>query len=146
MYIDTSYIIKTYIEEDGSDEVINLLEGQTELMSSSVASVEFNSTMARKRNQGDINESTYNSACERFLNDVSEGIWSLIDLDRRMVEKSNVVLSSITDTKMIRALDAVHLSTASILGCIEIYSNDAHLLALAPRWGLRGINVIKLGN
>ena len=38
----------------------------------------------------------------------------------------------------VRAGDATHLATASDLGKDEIWSNDRHLLAAAPHFGLIG--------
>lgn len=39
--------------------------------------------------------------------------------------------------------DASYLSTAAEHGFAEIYSNDTHLLAAAPLFALRGVNVIR---
>lgn len=40
-----------------------------------------------------------------------------------------------------RAADALHLASASAHGFREIYSNDRHVLASAPLFGLRGKTV-----
>ena len=74
-----------------------------------------------------------------FRQDVREGAWTLLPVtsetlrdveDRlRRLRKSDVFL---------RAGDAIHLSSARQAGFRVIWTNDRHLLAAAPRFGLRG--------
>jgi len=52
------------------------------------------------------------------------------------------VFASAPSTTYLRAADALYLATAAEHGFTEIYSNDKHLLAAAPLFGLVGVNAI----
>lgn len=59
-----------------------------------------------------------------------------------LVRQACVVVEGLSGSVFIRSADALHLACAKEQGFAEIYSNDRHLLAAAPHFGLTGKNVI----
>lgn len=67
-----------------------------------------------------------------------------LPLERRVFERVEHFYLADPGSSFLRAADAIHLACAADQGFTEIYSNDRHLLAAAPLFGLRGVNVIPL--
>ena len=74
--------------------------------------------------------------------DESQHLWTWLTLSEFIM--SSVVDSFRTrpDRVFVRTADAVHLVTAKTNGFSDIYSQDTHLLAAAPEFGLEGKNII----
>jgi predicted nucleic acid-binding protein len=109
LYLDTSALVKFYVEEPGSRAVRALLERAQVVSTSRVAYVEMRAGLARKLRQGELREKEYKhilSAFEKdwkdyFVIEVSE---SVANLGGELVEKHPL-----------RALDALHLASALFL-------------------------------
>jgi len=73
-----------------------------------------------------------------FLEDVRNGVWSLIPVTNALLHRVEVMIRSFAPATHIRAGDAIHLTSAMESGFDEIWTNDRHLLAAARAVGLRG--------
>jgi len=118
IYFDTSYIIKCYLAEPGSPDVLELAQNTSGLASCILGRIEFFSGLHRhlreKRNH--MTNTLAKMACNHF--------------------------SHLPSDQFLRSFDAIHLTCASEQGFPEIYSNDKHLLTAAPLFNLAGKNVI----
>jgi predicted nucleic acid-binding protein len=74
--------------------------------------------------------------------DAATGNLQFLPLADAVFDRLETVYSSATADIYLRAADAIHLATAAENGFAEIYSNDKHLLAAAPLFGIQGVNVI----
>jgi len=109
LYLDTSALVKLYVEERGSQAVRALLERAQVVSTSRVAYVEMRAGLARKLRQGELREKEYKYILSEFEKDwkdyfvieVSEGV---ANLGGELVEKHPL-----------RALDALHLASALFL-------------------------------
>jgi predicted nucleic acid-binding protein len=109
LYLDTSALVKLYVEEPGSRAVRALLERAQVVSTSRVAYVEMRAGLARKLHQGELREKEYKRIISDFEKDwkncfvieVSEGV---AKLGSELVEKHPL-----------RALDALHLASALFL-------------------------------
>ncbi len=68
-YFDTSALIKKYVKEKGTDEVIKRWNGSKMLVVSSVAYAEFFSAMNRKMREGVLLKKELKSAIQNFKSD-----------------------------------------------------------------------------
>ena len=60
----------------------------------------------------------------------------------RLINDACATLTRLPPTGFLRAADALHLACAADAGLKAIYSHDRQLLAAAPHFGLRGIDLI----
>ena len=79
----------------------------------------------------------------QFSEDVASTAIVLLPLTDPILERVETVFANAPATTYLRSADALHLATAAEHGFTEIHSNDKHLLAAAPLFGLRGVNIIQ---
>lgn len=142
-YYDANYLLRLQIKEAGSTEVQAHAATLSEIHTALHGRAEIASAAFRKVREGAASASDYQRLIAQFQLDIRSGTIVLLPLTNPILDRIERVYSSAPATTYLRAADALHLATAAENGFTEIYSNDKHLLAAAPLFGLSGVNVIQ---
>jgi predicted nucleic acid-binding protein len=79
---------------------------------------------------------------EQLGRECDRGAFQWLPFSHVVVSELHKTYASLGRSVQLRAGDAVHLACAAENRFTETNSNDQHLLAAAPHFGLRGPNVI----
>jgi predicted nucleic acid-binding protein len=137
LFFDATYFGKLHWREPGSTEVLACAATADELVCSMHGRAEFYSIGFRKVREGLTVPSTLQAVFAQFHADIAAGDIRLLPLTDAIIDRVGSVFATAPDTTYLRAADALHLATAAGHGFAEIFSNDKHLLAAAPLFGLR---------
>lgn len=138
MYFDTSYIAKFYFNEPESAQVRELVQSADTLHSSLWALAEFHAVIHRRLREGLLSPGDARDLSSRFSEHVREGLWKLIPVGEPLLRTTGAWMVSAPPDLFLRTADAVHLATAQQIGESEVWTNDRHMLAAAPYFGLKG--------
>jgi predicted nucleic acid-binding protein len=138
MYLDSAYIAKFYLNEPDSERVRAVLASATGRVSSAWAIAEVTTTLHRKLRERFLNEEQYRELSTRFREHIDAKVWAFTPVTDRLLRRVAEEIAGLPGTAYLRSGDALHLTTAAELGEREIWSNDRHLLAAAPHFGLTG--------
>lgn len=141
MYFDTSYIAKFYFNEPGSARVRALVRKADALFSSFWAFAEFHAVVHRRLREGAVTPSAARDLAARFSEHMEEGLWTLIPINEALLRRTSALIVSAPRDLFLRTADAVHLMTAHENGERDVWTNDRHMLAAAPYFGLTGRSV-----
>lgn len=131
-----------YFEDPGYERVRSLAASDW-VASAQHGWTEVISAFHRKLREHAINVRSYEIMLEEFRTDIRAGAFRWLPLSERVLERAELVYARLPGKIFLRAADALHLATASENGFREIHSNDTKLLAAAPHFGLRGLNVLE---
>lgn len=138
MYFDSAYIAKVYLNESDSARVRALLNRADSVVSSLWAFCEVACVFHRQLREGWLSSEQHRELSVIFSEHVEAGVWTLIPVTERILKRAVALVSALPPGVFVRAGDAVHLTTAQDLGEREIWTNDRHMLAAAPLFGLSG--------
>jgi predicted nucleic acid-binding protein len=109
LYLDSSAIVKLYVDEPGSPATRDLVASQTSVASIVLAGVEVSAAFARARRMGVIDDVLRDALISSFRAD-----WrSYAQIDP--IEDILVDAASVAVTQGLRAYDAIHLAAARYL-------------------------------
>jgi len=141
LYFDTAYGAKCYLNEPESEPVRQLVQTSSGMYTSAWSVVEMACVFQRQMREFKMPRSEAVRARDFFLADIQDGVWSLIPISDGFLFRAELLISTVRGSLYLRAGDAVHLVSAQEAGFTEIWSNDRHMLAAAPAFGLTGKSV-----
>jgi predicted nucleic acid-binding protein len=142
LYFDTNYLFRLYSTEPGAAAVQELADQAESIAIAWHGRAELASILLRKRREGALSEDAANVIGSQIQDDVAQGLVAFLPLTEAVMSRLETVLAEAPATTNIRAADALHLACAADHGFDTVYSNDRLVLAGAPGFGLKGVNVI----
>jgi predicted nucleic acid-binding protein len=122
-YLDTSAVAKWYLNESGSQEFVNYLQGLDSAVISSLTRTEMRSLLSLRRRIGDLTTELESELFAAFQEDIDRGWLQLYPIeDARFAEASNLI--SRHPKHPLRSLDALHLAQAVHIGTEQIATAD----------------------
>jgi len=141
-YYDANYLFKLQCSERGTVEVRAHAATVHVISCSLHGRAEFASAAFRKVRESAAIPAQYLALLAQVHTETVAGHLQWLPLTQAIIDHVENVFATAPATTYLRAADALHLATAAEHGFAEIFSNDRHLLAAAPLFGLRGVNVI----
>ena len=141
LYFDTAYLGKCYWNEPDGRPVRELAQGADGLYSSAICIAEMACLTHRKVREGPTTPADAAIRRDLFLEDVQNGVITAIPVTERLLRKVEATTRLLPPSCYLRTFDALHLVTAADFGFVEVWTNDRHMLAAAPHFGLVGRSV-----
>jgi len=109
VYLDTSSLVKLYVEEEGSAEITELVQSSKILATSLVAYAEARAAFARRFREKAFRQSEYRHLIANFNED-----WNHY-LSLSLTDKLVRLAGDLAEKHGLRGFDAIHLATSIIL-------------------------------
>ncbi len=141
IYFDTSYLVRLYYQDPGSDQV-RVLAATDHVACAALGQAEMMAAFHRKLREGAIKPAVYAALVDQVETHIKAGAFRWLAQDQEMLDRVRYVYRNLPASVFLRGADAIHLGTAAVAGLRIVFSNDAHLLAAAKHFGIEGRNVI----
>jgi predicted nucleic acid-binding protein len=143
VYFDTSYLVRLYLPDQGF-EAVRHLAAQHAVVSARLGRTETYAAFHRVLREGRLNTTSFQHSLAQFEHDCGLGAFAWLPLSESVLQRAERTLGEAAPSVYLRAGDAIHLASAAEHGFSGIHSHDRHLLASAPLFGLKAVNIIPL--
>jgi len=106
LYLDTSALVKLYIEEEGSALVRGEVDRAVSVATSHIAFVEIRSALSRKHGLGEVAAGVFHAARASLEDDWS--CFMVVGITEAVIREA----ARLVDKHRLRAYDAIHLASA----------------------------------
>jgi len=144
LFFDTSALVKFFHEEEGTDIVTDLiLEQNNEVWISELGRLEFISAVFRRFRNKELDEGQLNTAVGSFENQLAG--FNVEPLGHAVLEQAELFIKKHGRTYGLKALDALHLGTFSLISEKDwsFVVADNNLCKVAEVIGFTTINPLK---
>jgi predicted nucleic acid-binding protein len=135
MYIDTSTLVKLYVEEADS-EVCEATIADASLVSSRLLYCEFRSALLGKESRKVISSEARREAWQSFERDISDRLIHFAPLNDLVIQDAQALLNELHPSVPLRTLDAIHLATCISIEAGPLFTKDHRMLKAAAFLGL----------
>ncbi len=131
VFFDTSAFVKRYINESGTDKVLEWCDKATEIGLAGIALPEIISAFCRLHREARITDAQYRQLKSLLIADIEDA--ALCDLTPAVLAQA---VSSI-ENNVLRGMDSMHIGSAVVLKADIFISSDQRQCEAASRAGLR---------
>ncbi|MEN8218618.1 MAG: type II toxin-antitoxin system VapC family toxin [Pseudomonadota bacterium] len=135
VFFDTSAFVKRYVNESGSQRVIEICRQADELAMSIISPPEVISTLCRLVREGTLSAEEYEQTKAQFLTDL-ENV-TICDITPEVMMQTTRCLENHT----LRAMDAIHLGCALCYASDSFVSSDHRQIQAALGMGLEVVEI-----
>ncbi len=135
VFFDTSAFVKRYVNEAGSQAVVEICQNADTVALSIICLPEIISTLRRLVREGNLSEQQYHNIKVLIFNDFED-----IDICELTSEVMLHIISSL-ETNSLRAMDAIHLGCALAYAPDKFVSSDKRQINAAHAVGLTVVEV-----
>ncbi len=140
IYLDTSALVKRYVEEKGSGVVWHLFEMEERLITAKIAYAEALAAFCRRRREGYLAETDHASLRQKFESDWAACI-DVVELTDGVLKDAGRLI----DEYPLQGFDAIHLASALLIrnrvkAEIIFVCSDRNLLDAVEKKNLHTLN------